>query len=79
MGEAIDPTMLAMAAAMMHEEGKFELAGDVVQLPHIPRETAGPTDKSSAYATGKTKDESVKPIPLGTLNDWMQRTMSRRH
>lgn len=54
-----------------------QLAGDVIPLPVQPSPNTGPTNQSSAYATGKATAHGIAPIPLTTLQDWMQRTMSR--
>jgi probable phosphoglycerate mutase len=59
---------------------EFKIAGDVV--PMQPREqyliTAGPTDKSAPYAWGLKKDPDIKPMPMATTQEWMERTSSRR-
>lgn len=77
------PTMIAMAAAIMHEQGRLfekptQLAGDVLPLPIQGGANTGPTNKSADYAVGKSKDSKVEPLPIGTLKDWMTRTSSRK-
>jgi len=84
-GNLPSPTDFAMAAAMMHQEGRLQLAGDVVPFPMsgtgLPIDNAarhlGPTNKSAPYAVGKETDEKVKPIPLDVLKGWMERTSAR--
>ena len=72
-------TDFAMAAATMHEQGRlFQVAGDVLPLSIAPNANTGPTNKSADYAVGKAQDSNVRPIPMNTLQDWMQRTTTRK-
>lgn len=88
MGPGPSPTDFALAAAMMHEEGRFfepeiKVAGDVVPLPMSAGELSnasrtGHTNKSAPYVMGKEADPKIKPIPMNTWKGWMDRTSSRK-
>lgn len=83
MGEGPSMTDFAMAAAMMHQEGRLvgpqtQVAGDVLPFTAQPNERTGPTNKSAPYAVGKETDDKVKALPIGTLKSWMERTSGRK-
>lgn len=81
----VDPTALMVQALANRPQGT-QVAGDVIPLPMTPASGTNPlehlshtgnTNMSAPYATGKAQDPQIIPMPMGTLNDWMQRSANR--
>ena len=70
-GPDVDPTYLAMAAAMMHQEGRFfqpqgtQVAGDVIQGPFSEKmkeafQSSAPTKPQSGSPTAEINTLPIK-------------------
>lgn len=86
--KALAPTWEALGkspkqAQMVYEQslkkyGTEQVAGDVLPLPIAPGPNTGNTNQSADYATGKLVDPKVAPLPMGTLEGWMNRVQNRK-
>lgn len=77
-----DPTN-AMVHALAKPQGT-QVAGEVLPFTRNPygalssytQPNLGPTPTAGPYAWGQTQDPKISPIPLDTLQQWMERMSS---